>query len=135
MGGKGRTGTVIACYMMYCGLYTDPAQALSYFAERRSRIAKGVIQVRTHCVCLQSCRSSDGMHAVQPSQLRYVSYFGKMLKLRMHPRVSDVRIKKIMLKGVPKFSKKRDGVKAILKVSSGAWLEFVFNAICGRAGI
>lgn len=41
-----------------------------------------------------------------------------MLKLRMHPRVTDVRIKKIMLRGVPKFSKKRDGVKAILKVSA-----------------
>jgi hypothetical protein len=95
MGGKGRTGTVIACYLLYCGLFEDPEQALSYFAERRSRISKGVIQ---------------------PSQLRYVAYFGKILKERKTPVVQDVRIRKIVLKGVPNFSKTREGCKPILKV-------------------
>lgn len=95
MGGKGRTGTVIACYLLYCGLYDDPAAALSYFAEKRSRIAKGVIQ---------------------PSQLRYVRYFGLILNQRQIPHVVDVCIKKIVLRGVPLFSKKREGCKAILKV-------------------
>jgi protein-tyrosine phosphatase len=73
MGGKGRTGTVIACYMLYCGLFDSPAQALTYFAERRSKINKGVIQ---------------------PSQLRYVDYFGKIIGSRKTPVVKDVQITK-----------------------------------------
>ena len=95
MGGKGRTGTVIACYLLYCGLFDSPERALTYFAERRSRISKGVIQ---------------------PSQLRYVAYFSKILKDRKTPVVNDMRICKVVLQGVPNFSKKREGCKPILKV-------------------
>lgn len=95
VGGKGRTGTVIACYLLYCGLFDSPEQALTYFAERRSRISKGVIQ---------------------PSQLRYVAYFAKILQERKAPVVRDMRICKVVLKGVPNFSKKRAGCKPILKV-------------------
>lgn len=95
MGGKGRTGTVIACYLLYCGLFESPQPALSYFAERRSKIAKGVIQ---------------------PSQLRYVSYFGKILREKKTPMVNDVIIRRVYCHGVPKLSKKREGCKPILKV-------------------
>lgn len=55
-GGKGRTGinfilyffnivgTVIACYMVYCGLFETTDEALNYFAEKRSKREKGVTQ-------------------------------------------------------------------------------------------
>ena len=94
MGGKGRTGTVIACYMLYCGLFDSPAKALTYFAERRSKIHKGVIQ---------------------PSQLRYVDYFGQIIKSRKTPIVKEVQISKIVMNGIPNFGKKREGCKPILK--------------------
>ena len=101
MGGKGRTGTVIACYLLYCGLFESPQKALTYFAERRSKINKGVIQ---------------------PSQLRYVDYFGKILRDRKTPVVKDVRIGKVVMHGIPNFSKSREGCKPILKVYNVAQL-------------
>ena len=95
MGGKGRTGTVIACYLLYCGIFDQPAKALSYFAERRSKIKKGVIQ---------------------PSQLRYVGYFGQILREMKLPDVNEILLKKITFNGVPLFSKTREGCKPIVKV-------------------
>lgn len=62
LGGKGRTGTVIACYLRYImrkcnrlnflrnvfgrfrGDYNDPMDALDYFAQKRSKIENGVKQ-------------------------------------------------------------------------------------------
>ena len=36
IGGKGRTGTVIACYLLYSGASRSPLQALELFAIKRS---------------------------------------------------------------------------------------------------
>merc|ERR1712023_139167 len=44
VGGKGRTGTVIACYLTYTGVFTDPLLALDHFAQKRSKIENGVKQ-------------------------------------------------------------------------------------------
>lgn len=43
-GGKGRTGTVIACYLNFIGLFSDPLEALEFFGAKRSIIEKGVTQ-------------------------------------------------------------------------------------------
>eukprot|EP00949_MAST-11_sp_MAST-11-sp1_P004413 g4413.t1 len=56
--GKGRTGVIIACFLMYSGAAASAEEALSIFAERRSHIGIGV-QV--------------------PSQRRYVHYFERVL--------------------------------------------------------
>ena len=40
--GKGRTGTIIACYLIYAGLVSGPTEALEYYASQRSHINKGV---------------------------------------------------------------------------------------------
>jgi protein-tyrosine phosphatase len=44
LGGKGRTGTVIACYLMFKGIFSDSVESLNFFASKRSAIHKGVIQ-------------------------------------------------------------------------------------------
>eukprot|EP00760_Papus_ankaliazontas_P011784 PhM_4_TR15034/c0_g2_i1/m.61499/K01110/PTEN; phosphatidylinositol-3,4,5-trisphosphate 3-phosphatase and dual-specificity protein phosphatase PTEN len=52
--GKGRTGTMIAAYMVFSGIAPDADSALALFAGRRTHNAKGV---------------------TIPSQMRYVRYF------------------------------------------------------------
>ena len=44
MGGKGRTGLIIVCYLFFSGLFTDIHKCLTYFALRRSATGKGVTQ-------------------------------------------------------------------------------------------
>ena len=35
LAGKGRTGTVICCYLLYCGRFQDPDKALYYYSKKR----------------------------------------------------------------------------------------------------
>jgi len=56
--GKGRTGTVIAAYLMRSGEYADPETALAFFGKQRTANGKGV---------------------TIPSQMRYVRYYAKLL--------------------------------------------------------
>jgi hypothetical protein len=60
MGGKGRTGTIIICYLYFSQMKYFPTidSARQLFARKRSAIEKGI---------------------VQPSQIRYVSYFSEIL--------------------------------------------------------
>lgn len=57
--GKGRTGTLISCFMMYCGLAQNAKEAVTYYGWKRFNHGKGV---------------------TQPSQLRYVDYFEQVYK-------------------------------------------------------
>lgn len=59
--GKGRTGTVIACYLVYCGYSVDSDHSLKHFGDVRTSNSKGV---------------------TIPSQIRYVHYFDKYVKLK-----------------------------------------------------
>jgi protein-tyrosine phosphatase len=40
-GGKGRTGTVITCYLYYSGAFDTAEAAEAYYASKRSAISKG----------------------------------------------------------------------------------------------
>lgn len=57
--GKGRTGLVIAAYMLYTHLFPTAVQSLKYYGARRTKNRKGV---------------------TIPSQIRYVHYFERYLK-------------------------------------------------------
>ena len=33
--GKGRTGTIIVCLLLYCNFFDSPEEALEFYAKRR----------------------------------------------------------------------------------------------------
>jgi len=97
MGGKGRTGTVIACYLIYAGICKSTEESLEYFARRRSQIAKGVIQA---------------------SQLRYTRYFGDVISKRVKPQNAVYNLKSFEMNPPPRLSKKINGCRPIIMVYS-----------------
>lgn len=56
--GKGRTGTMIASYLLFSGQFTEAEKALQHFGANRTKDCKGV---------------------TIPSQIRYVHYFEKLI--------------------------------------------------------
>lgn len=83
LAGKGRTGTVIICYLLYSGLFNDPAQTALYFANKRSVNNWGV---------------------TGPSQQRYIQYFYDILATKRRPDTTPIRLKSISINDPPKFS-------------------------------
>ena len=94
-GGKGRTGTVIATYLTYSGVFDNPFEALEFFAARRSQKLKGV---------------------TQPSQVRYVRYFGQLLRALEAPRPVLLLLSSVRLSRVPLFSPQKNGARLLLEV-------------------
>lgn len=84
-GGKGRTGTMICCYLLYTGLKTTAEDALYHFARLRTKVGSSEFQ---------------GVQA--PSQHRYVKYFEKLLTIpgQVISR-RPLRIRKLKLHHIP----------------------------------
>eukprot|EP00742_Colponemidia_sp_Colp-10_P003294 GILJ01003505.1.p1 GENE.GILJ01003505.1~~GILJ01003505.1.p1 ORF type:complete len:480 (-),score=49.71 GILJ01003505.1:93-1532(-) len=80
--GKGRTGMVICCYLLYCGRFTDAEAALRYYASKRSKSGSGV---------------------TQPAQIRYIRYFAGILAGTLHPQPITRYLDRIVLSCCPNF--------------------------------
>ena len=102
-GGKGRTGTVVACYLLYSGVCSNPLEALELFARNRSHKKKGVTGA---------------------SQLRYVSYFGAILNAKKRPTPRRLKFQKLALTSVPNFSRS-GGCKPLLCIYNTSKLPMV----------
>ena len=97
LAGKGRTGTIIASYLLFCGLFDNSDQALNYFAIRRSVNKWGV---------------------TGPSQLRYVRYFEAIFKRNIIPSSKPLLLKTLSLHNLPRYSLSlgRHGISPIFAV-------------------
>ena len=82
--GKGRTGTLICCLLLYMNVFETAKESLLYYGIMRAENGKGV---------------------TIPSQIRYVNYFEEILKSNMpHPVVFKKKyITKIRMFTLPKF--------------------------------
>ena len=86
LAGKGRTGTLISCLLLYLGELDTAADCLKYYGLMRVDNGRGV---------------------TVPSQIRYVFYFEQILRNKIpHPIVfKKLRIRKIRLVTIPAFNK------------------------------
>ena len=86
LAGKGRTGTLISCLLLYLKEFDTAAECLKYYGLMRVDNGRGV---------------------TVPSQIRYVFYFEQILKNNMLGTITFKKlcIKKIRMVTIPAFSK------------------------------
>lgn len=77
--GKGRTGLIIAAYLLHAGVRRSADAALKYFASKRTKDQQGV---------------------TIPSQMRFVHYYEKMLRFGAPP-IFSYRLRWLRLRTVP----------------------------------
>jgi len=86
--GKGRTGTLIACYLLYYRHSPDAESALNFFAVQRTQNQKGV---------------------TIPSQIRYVHYFDKYCRIKRRggvgPGPTTLWLQSVFFRGIPSMCK------------------------------
>lgn len=81
--GKGRTGTMICCYLLHSRMFTKAEDALNYYGQTRTLDRKGV---------------------TIPSQKRYVNYYATLIQKNLDYSPVALYIKEIILKPVPCFT-------------------------------
>ena len=81
LAGKGRTGTVIAAYLIYCGLFDNASEAMDFFAYRRSLNNWGV---------------------TGPSQRRSVQYLAEIITNKRVLNFDPVVLSSIRIEGMPR---------------------------------
>lgn len=77
--GKGRTGTMICCYLLFTGIFESVDECMKYYSKQRFE---------------------EGDAVTQPGQLRYVKYFFKMLQEKFYFPLKKY-IKSVKLVEVP----------------------------------
>nr|CAH7719331.1 unnamed protein product [Callosobruchus chinensis] len=81
--GKGRTGTMICCYLLHSGKFDSADQALNYYGQTRTQDKKGV---------------------TIPSQVRYVRYYETLLRKNLSYQPVSMYIKEFVFAPVPHFA-------------------------------
>eukprot|EP00053_Salpingoeca_punica_P019783 m.202594 g.202594 ORF g.202594 m.202594 type:complete len:380 (-) comp17722_c2_seq1:95-1234(-) len=81
--GKGRTGVMICAYLLHCKMWEDTKDALDYYGHARTSNGKGV---------------------TIPSQVRYVHYYGRLLREKLEYKSRPLILKSVRLIGIPNFS-------------------------------
>jgi len=104
--GKGRTGLIVVCYLLYAGYFKDydPNLALRFYAIRRTKNQKGV---------------------TIPSQIRWVHYYARFLRMERGlfrfpeiPPRNPVLLQSIRLFGIPRPTLNKDvWFKLVLEAS------------------
>jgi hypothetical protein len=97
IGGKGRTGTVIACYLAYAGIFEDTQSALQHFASMRSAKEKGVTQPSQK-------RFIRFVTYYLLTVNRYTQYFNLVLSQKFRPYPRTLLLKRIVMRPVPNLS-------------------------------
>ncbi|CEG42645.1 phosphatidylinositol--trisphosphate 3 [Plasmopara halstedii] len=83
--GKGRTGTVIACYLAWIGQFPNALESLEFVAEKRqTSVEKLTI----------------------PSQRRYIQYFNNVME-GVKPRSSPLLLRRVIINTIPVFGERR----------------------------
>lgn len=82
--GKGRTGTVICCFMLFSGMFDNVEDCMRYYSKKRFSIGQAV---------------------TQPGQVRYIKYFYRLLR-ENHFFPLRKTLKSITVKHIPLKDKK-----------------------------
>ncbi|CAH2093244.1 unnamed protein product [Euphydryas editha] len=90
--GKGRTGTMVCCYLLYSGQKATADEALKYYGIKRAHDEKGV---------------------TIPSQRRYVEYFAALVRDGLSYRATRVHVRELLISPPPALT----GLQATLELS------------------
>ncbi|CAD8055079.1 unnamed protein product [Paramecium sonneborni] len=73
LAGKGRTGTVICCYLLYSGRFNNVSDVLNYYGKKRFY--------------------GEGLSVNQPCQIKYINYFNDLLNMdkRIFPNLIQIK--------------------------------------------
>jgi len=108
MAGRGRTGTVLASYMLHSKAFTTAEDALVFFAVRRSATEEGV---------------------TVPTQRRYVKYIEQLIngQITLSVESKQVRLQSILIRPVPGYGLKEECTPSVEILRMAQYPELLYT--------